>query len=268
MLFTNSRFLLSRGGIALGLLCGVFWTLGSISYNISVDNVGVTRSTPVKNMGVVLATFFGIFIFHEFSLTAYGLLSMVIIGSVLMSFAAIVIGKTGAPEHEKAFAYDLSLTEQERKKYLTRGYLHASLAGVYFSGFTIPMRIMMNEKYNGAEITFWMSVGAVLSMLIFYPLVKKRFLPRLPKLKDFYRANFSGILWVPGIIFSIYAMNQIPMSVSWPITNLSALVTMAFGIWFYREISFKVYRKEISLGVFIYLLGMFLLGDAVSIGHR
>ena len=97
---------------------------------------------------------------------------MVIVGSVLMSFAAIVIGKTGAPEHEKAFAYDLALSPEVRRKFLIKGYVHASLAGIYFSGFTVPMRLMMNQKFNGAEITFWMSSGALLSMIFFYPFVK------------------------------------------------------------------------------------------------
>ncbi len=268
LVFTHSRFLLPLSQILLGLFGGVFWTLGSISYNIAVDDIGVTRSTPLKNMGVVLATVYGIFIFHEFSIHAYGLLTLVFCGSILMAFAAVAIANIAAPKHEKALGYDLSLSKKERKKYFVKGYVHASLVGVYFSVFTIPMRIMTNWGLSAGEITFWMSQGAFFSMLLFYLIAKKELSPPLPKLRDLYHTNLSGLLWVVAIALSIDAMSKIPMSVSWPITSLSALVTMVFGIWVYKEISVKKYKKQIFIGVFMYLLGIFLLSESLRLGQK
>ena len=93
--------------ISLGILCGVLWTFGSLSYSAAVDNIGVTRSTPIKNLAPAFAAFYGIAFFSEYVITEPRALLMTVGGVALMVLAAYFIGRVGAQEHERARAFSL-----------------------------------------------------------------------------------------------------------------------------------------------------------------
>ena len=98
--------------------CGLLWTLGSLSYSSAVDNIGIARSTPIKNMAPVFASIYGVVLFAEFTLGDPVFLVMAVGGVLLMTGAAIIIGRVGALDNERAFAFVLARSDDARRRSL------------------------------------------------------------------------------------------------------------------------------------------------------
>lgn len=237
--------------------CGFLWSIGATAYSVAVDDVGVTRSTPVKNLGPVLTTIYGIVVFREFSLGDPVFLSAAVGGSVLMAVAAVIVGRTTAPAKERARAFLESLSPEDRHRYSVRGYWMALLAAFCFSTYTVPLKMVINAGNTSLESLVWMALGVVPASWLAYFVRNRRLWPRYPGHSEMFRAGQTGVYWAAAGILGAAAMTMIPMSVSWPITNISSLVAMAFGIWFFKEVRVSEHRRDIALG---------LLGTAAGIG--
>lgn len=75
----------------------------------------------------MFSTIYSITIFHEYTFGDPVSLSITVAGVALMIVAASVLGKAGAHENERAFAYDNRLTDPQRKRAMTLGWVYSGL---------------------------------------------------------------------------------------------------------------------------------------------
>lgn len=77
--------------IIIGIISGLFWTLGQANQLKSIDLIGVSKTMPISTgMQLVSTTLFGVIVFHEWSTTTsvvLGVLALlcILIGIVLTS---------------------------------------------------------------------------------------------------------------------------------------------------------------------------------------
>ena len=62
-------------------------------------------------------------------------------------------------------------------------------------------------------------------------------------------------------------MIYIPMSISWPVSNLSTLVAVAWGVWIFKEVRIEKHLREVLIGLALYFAGLLLLAFAAPAGH-
>ncbi|MCH8275644.1 MAG: hypothetical protein IH851_12745 [Armatimonadetes bacterium] len=249
------------------LLCGPIWTLGSLSYSSAVDRIGVARSTPVKNMAPVFAAFYGIFLFNEYTLLEPIPLAMALGGVFLMVGAAYFIGNVGAPEHETAVAFDRKRTAALRSKALRFGWFFSLSAAFFYGLYAIPLKHVLQNEMNPYSACAWLGVGVFISSAATYAVLNKRLIPPLPNRRQFLLAQSAGAIWTTGQITGTVAMIHIAMSISWPVTNLSTLFAVAWGVWVFREVQLDRHLKEVVFGLLLYAAGLVLLAFAAPSGH-
>jgi glucose uptake protein GlcU len=248
-------------------LCGPIWTLGSLSYSSAVDNVGVARSTPVKNLAPVFAAIYGIIIFREYTLANPQSLALAVSGVAMMCAAAFLIGRAGAQEHERAKAFDLARTEAERASSFRLGILYALGAAFFYGAYSVPLKFVFKSGVTAYSACAWLGIGVLASVVVIYGFVHKRVIPPLPSRREARIAQSAGAIWSSGQILGAAAMIYIPMSISWPVSNLSTLVAVAWGVWIFREVHIEDHWKDVVVGLVLYLTGLALLTAAAPSGH-
>jgi drug/metabolite transporter (DMT)-like permease len=262
-LLSASGFALDGTSLLLALVAGTLWAGGAVAYSIAVDEIGITRSTPVKNLGPILTTLFGIVIFREYTLDEPIPLMQAILGSSLMGVAAVLIGRCAAPENERALAFATHLSDLERRRRLAYGFALALAAGLCFAAYTVPLKFVFLQGYPTFRVMFWMALAVPLTGYLLYLGVHRRPLIPLPDKGELVRCQLAGLMWVGGGGLGALAMQFIPMSVSWPITNLSTLFAVAFGVVLFREVRLDRHRSDVLWGSAAYGLGLLLLALAL-----
>ncbi|MGI8924635.1 MAG: GRP family sugar transporter [Fimbriimonadales bacterium] len=253
--------------LGLSLLCGVIWTFGSLSYSSAVDNVGVTRSTPIKNMAPVFAAIYGIILFQEYSLANPVALAMTVSGVLFMVAAAFLIGRASALEHEKAFAYDVARSAEERRRSFGLGIAFSLGAAFFYGAYSAPLKYLFKKGVSAYAVCAWLGVGVLITTVLIYIVKERRLAPRFPGRREFLLAQGAGAIWTSGQLLGALAMLYIPMSISWPVSNLGTLVAVAWGVYIFKEVHIEKHIKEFALGLVLYVAGLTLLAMAAPGGH-
>lgn len=252
--------------VLAGLSCGVLWTFGSMSYSAAVDNLGVTRSTPIKNLAPAFASLYGIAIFHEYVITQPRALWMTVGGIALMMAAAFLIGRAGATENEKAKAFDASIGSALRKKSFALGIFYSSCAAFFYGAYSVPLKWLFRNGIDAYTACAWLGVGVLVSSVAAYAVTCRRLVPRLPSRREIGLAMAGGGIWTSGQIIGALAMLYIPMSISWPVSNLGTLVAMGWGVLIFKEVHLAKHKAEVAASVLVYVAGLALLAFAAPAG--
>lgn len=251
---------------ALSLACGVIWTFGSLSYSTAVDYIGIARSTPVKNMAPFFASVYGIAIFHEYTFEDPRSLAAAVGGVLLMTLAAVLLGRAGAPETERAIAFQNGRDPLERKRAFTFGLLASFGAAFFYGAYAIPLKVVLREGMTAYQAVAWLGVGVLVSSLVLFWVRERRWSPRAPK-REIALCLTAGGIWMSGQALGTVAMVFIPMSVSWPVSNLSTLIAIAWGVWVFREVHLENHKREVGWSLLSYAVGLALLALAAPAGH-
>jgi glucose uptake protein GlcU len=252
--------------ISIGIVCGALWTAGSISYSAAVDHIGVTRSTPVKNLAPAFAAFYGISIFREYVITRPLELLMTVGGVALMVFAALLIGRIGAHEHETAIAYDINRPAPERKTAFRIGMASSMGAAFFYGAYSVPLKWLFKHGVSAYTACAWLGVGVLSSTVAVYLLRERRLLPARADRREFLLCSAAGGIWSSGQIVGALAMLYIPMSVSWPVSNLGTLVAIGWGVLVFKEARIRENKAALVLSIIIYLAGLALLAWSAPAG--
>ena len=178
--------------------CGPLWTLGSLCYSAAVDQIGVARSTPVKNLAPVFAAVYGIAIFHEYSLKQPSALAMTVGGVVLMCLAAYIIGRASAMDHETARAFDISRSSSERSASLLVGVLFSLGAAFFYGAYSVPLKHVFKEGMSAYTACAWLGIGVIVSSMLVYALRTGRLIPAFPGGREMRIAQGAGAIWTTG----------------------------------------------------------------------
>jgi hypothetical protein len=59
----------------------------------------------------------------------------------------------------------------------------------------------------------------------------------------------------------------IPMAISWPVTNISTLLAIGWGVWVFKEVQLEKHKKEVIWSLILYTVGLVLLAIAAPKGN-
>lgn len=250
----------------LSFVCGAIWTLGSLSYSTAVDYIGIARSTPIKNMAPFFASVYGIAIFHEYTFEDPKSLAAAVGGVLLMTLAAVLLSRAGAPETERAIAFQNGRSSAERKRAFAIGLLASFGAAFFYGAYAIPLKVVLREGMTAYQAVAWLGVGVLGSSVLLFWVRERRWSPRAAN-REVGLCLAAGGIWMSGQTLGTVAMVFIPMSVSWPVSNLSTLIAIAWGVWVYREVSLESHKREVGWSLLSYAVGLVLLAIAAPAGH-
>lgn len=250
----------------LSFVCGAIWTLGSLSYSTAVDYIGIARSTPIKNMAPFFASVYGIGIFHEYTFEDPKSLASAVGGVLLMTLAAVLLSRAGAPETERAIAFQNGREPAERKRAFAIGLLASFGAAFFYGAYAIPLKVVLREGMTAYQAVAWLGLGVLASSVLLFWVRERRWSPRASR-HEVGPCLTAGAIWMSGQTLGTVAMVFIPMSVSWPVSNLSTLIAIAWGVWVYREVHLESHKREVGWSLLSYAVGLALLAIAAPAGH-
>ena len=238
-------------------LSGILWATGTLGYLTSVQLIGLSRSTPIKNTSAVLGTLFGILIFHEFSFDKYLPLGFAIIGSGAIVASATLLGRVEIPDDVE--------NPRVNTKVLVYGVLCSLWAAIAYSAYTIPMKIAYSQGISPSAFLLYMGQGCFMGMSILAIIIDTN----KPKehtttWKDRNLAQLAGIMWAVGSLCANSAVKLIGIAITWPITK-STFVAVLYGVFILKEINVKKHRTELNTGLLLSVIGVVLLGWAMSL---
>lgn len=253
--------------ILLAASCGPLWTFGSICYAQAVDHIGVARSTPIKNLAPMWASLYGILFFKEYSIADPASLFAAIGGVGMMILAAQLLGKAGAPSTERAFAYDLQKSDSERKIAYRKGWLFSFFTAAFYGAYSVPLKLSLKGGMGAIAACAWLGIGVLIMSFFSYAFVHKAVWPKLPERRELSLALGAGVIWSSAQVLGSIAMLHVAMSVSWPVSNLSTLIAIAWGVWVFKEVKLTDHKREVWMSLIVYAIGLVLLALAAPKGH-
>jgi glucose uptake protein len=234
-------------GALLSFSCGPIWTLGMLSYTLSVSRMGLTLATPIKNTTAILGTLFGLFVFSEWRETDPVL---AILGSLLVVACAVVLGACGdkcAPRGHVTVA----------------GVAFALLAALFFSAYTIPLRLAQQQGVDSYRLMAYMGLGTLAGAVVVFGVFTRGRRDWLHQpMRDHAFAALAGCIWALATITMSEAIARIGLAITWPVTNLNTVVTVAAGIYLFREVDLRRHWRTVALAMLCAVAGTLLLGLA------
>jgi len=73
-------------------------------------------------------------------------------------------------------------------------------------------------------------------------------------------AALAGAVWASATLAMAHAIERVGLAVTWPVTNLNTIVTVAAGIVIFHEIDLKKRGRDIALSMALAIVGSLLLG--------
>ncbi len=237
--FTAGPF--SWQGLGIAFLGGLSFAAGSQLFVMSVDALGITRATPVKNLTGVFGTLFGIAILGEYRHSGAGVLLELVAGSILTAFGAYLIGGIG----QKTAAGTAPIARR-------KGFLLALGAAVGFGFYLVPLRLAapLGTGYG--------YLGLGLGALVGLTLPRAAALLRMP-VREIGLGALSGALLALGVQLAAPAANIVGLSVAWPITQLNTFVALGAGILWLHEHDLRSVRGRLAAASLATALGIVLL---------
>lgn len=217
------------------ILSGVMWASANALSLIVMSDLGISRGVPVWISLVILTSFaWGAFFFGELPA---GLLAG-LVGIALIILGVVLVSATG------------NLTSKNAK----RGFALAVLTGVVFGSQYVPLKWA-----NLAPQVFFfpMSFGILMTGLGLAILKRVRFESR-----GVGAALLSGVVWNLGNLLAASAISLIGMAKGFPITQLSVLMAVLWGLLYFKEITQKKKVLQVLAGAVILLGGIIILGLA------
>lgn len=236
------------------LVSGIIWGTGTSAYTRAVQTIGLSRSTPVKNLSAVFGALLGLVVFREFSLSGAHSTVLVLLGSVAVVVSAWMLSSVEAPEGG---------TGRLGARRLLVGAALSLWAAIAYSLYTVPMKLMYQQGMSPSGFLFCMGHGCFLGMAL--PVLLARRGPGAKKTvwRDRGLAVLSGLMWAVGSMCANVAVKIIGVAVTWPLTK-TTLVAALYGAFVLREVDLARRRGRFWTGVALSVAGVVALAIALS----
>ncbi|MBU0607503.1 MAG: GRP family sugar transporter [Armatimonadetes bacterium] len=247
LLVHHTPLVTSHPGALYALACGPLWFIGILLYSVSVSEMGLTLSTPIKNTTAVLGTLVGLIVFAEWRETKP---LEAVLGSLLVVVSAVIISRTGE-------------NDCRRSCLSVKGTLAALGAACGFAAYTLPLKYAQRLGLDTITLVAIMGWGIIATAALAYAVSHHRWRDWWghPRREHGY-ALLCGAIWVVATYAMSEAILRIGLAITWPFTNLNTIVTVACGILFFHEINVRKFWRVLLLGLAVGVIGVGLLGLA------
>nr|MDH3084558.1 RhaT/GlcU family sugar-proton symporter [Bacillus velezensis] len=226
----------------VGIISGLFWSLGQSNQLKSIQLMGVSKTMPISTgMQLVSTSLFGVIVFKEWSTPiaiTLGILALIfiIIGIVLTSLEDKKGRADGEPGNLKKGIVILLIS--------TLGYLVyvvvAWLFGVSGWSALLPQAIGM-------------VIGGLLLTYKHKPFNKYALKNILP-----------GIIWALGNMFLFISQPRVGVATSFSLSQMGIVISTLGGIFILRESKTKRQLVAIAIGIILIIVAAVFLGVAKS----
>lgn len=213
------------------MVSGILWSTGNIFSVLAVKKSGLSKTVPVwTGTGIFIAFLWGTLFFKE----RLSFLPISFAGIVLLIIGIGLISQVG----------------EVRKTASRRGLLFAVIAGTLFGSYLVPLK----NSPQPLQFLFPMSLGIMLGGIIIFVLKRPKVnFAILPS------GVLSGIAWNIGNFASFFAVLNLGMSIGFPLTQMALLVSVLWGLLYFREIAGRKNVIKIVVASLVLFLGAILL---------
>lgn len=220
----------------IGLVSGILWAIGSVGQFMGITYLGVARSMPVSDGGQIIGTsllgiLLGDWATHSSRVFGFSALILIIAGICFTSYKQNTAGVR--PQWKKGLLINL----------------------VSILGFTFYVGILKYFRIDGWNSILPQSFGQVAGIALISLLVFKAQPFTRPSLKN----GIVGIIWATGNIALLLSQARIGLSVAYPVSQASVIVSVLGGVYFNKE--HKTRKEWIStvIGMVIIAVGLYLI---------
>jgi glucose uptake protein len=240
--------------IFMAYVCGFIWYAATLLWVISVDLIGFSRATPIKNLNCIFSVIYGIFFFHEYSWRKTWPLLAVFLGGLLIIIAVLLFSRLDLqddPEPKSVVGSKFSL-----------GFCLALLAGLGHASYVLPWRICLDKSSWGIVFFLFTGQGIFLAAIIAYFGVdagRKWYHFRRIPLKEQAFGILSGILFALAFACTIISINTVGMAIGMLLVNMNTIVAVPASAFILKEIDLKKGWKTIIFGICLSFSGTLFL---------
>ncbi|MCK5022579.1 MAG: hypothetical protein KAS04_00255 [Candidatus Aenigmarchaeota archaeon] len=218
-----------------GIASGAMWAVGNFLSLLAIKKIGISRAYPIWISSMLVAYFWGVLLFSE--ITGIGIM-MGLLGTLAVLAGAVLITKT----------------EKTKGPALITGILLAIGTALFFGTQFVPFKL---SGFPAWEYYFQMSVGIFITSLVIFLLNRK--VPRELQLKN---GLLGGIIWGIANLLGIYVVQFFGIAKSGPLTQLSVVIGVLWGLFYFKEISGRKAVVRILAGTIVILIGAIIVSLA------
>jgi drug/metabolite transporter (DMT)-like permease len=239
---SGNKFDLLNPNLLYSVIAGVLWGIAFTLLIRSIDEIGVVRSNQWKNLQGPVGVILNLILLGE--------------ASKVNPFLAIL---SGILIFLSAFVFNLKSNIVAKTKNL--GVIYAVISGVLFGIVSLINNYVIKTAgvYN-QELVWAISI---LGTLVVIALAQKKFsIKNLGSNKEIALAGFSGMLYFGASVFLLLAFQNLESSIAFNIIQLSFLVVVGFGVFFFKEYNLREHWKILTLGTILAAVGVYILSFA------
>lgn len=234
----NNEFLF-HPVLILVILRGISWFLASNLFLISIDKIGMSRSTQYKNLKGPLGVLLTLIFLSEFKVTNVFLVLL----AALLTFTSAL----------------LFTIKKDNHKIDKSGIIYAIVASLFLGFNALIQKYITNYGFIYTQHLYQSITIMIVSFI--YLIIKDKNLTTLKSIKnkDKILAIIGGLLYYFATYFNTLAYKQLPASIAFTIINISGVWSVLIGILIFKEIDFKKNYKRISTGILLSVIAVIIL---------
>lgn len=239
LLTGNNHEQLFHPVLILVIFRGIFWFLASNLFLISIDKIGMSRSTQYKNLKGPLGVLLTLIFLAEFKIT----------NAFLVLLAALL-----------TFTSALFFTiKKDNHKIDKSGITYAIGASLFLAVNSLIQKYVTNSGFIYTQ-QLWQAI-TIMIITYTYIIIKNKNLKQLKTItsKNKVLAILGGLLYYFATYSNTLSYKHLPASIAFTIVNMSGIWSVIIGISIFKEIDFKKNYKRIIIGIILSLIAIIVL---------
>lgn len=226
---------------SIGLVSGIFWTIGQLNQLASVKFIGVSKTVPISTgMQLVGTTLFGVLLFREWETKLTVILGSI---SIILIIIGVVFTSTGQKEDKNA------------GKSLKKGLFTLFISSLGYIGYVIIIRYF---EIDGWSAILPQAIGMVIGASVLTTRHK-------PFNKYALRNILTGCLWAAGNLGLLLSIPKAGVATSFSLSQTGIIISTLGGIFLLGEKKTKKQIIFVVIGCVLIIAGGVILGYTKSI---
>lgn len=225
--------------LILVVLRGISWFIASNLFLISIDKIGMSRSTQYKNLKGPLGVLLTLIFLAEFKVTN---VFLVLFAALLTFFSAL-----------------LFTIKKDNKKIDKSGIIYACIASLFLAVNALIQKYVTNSGFIYTQQLYQSITIMIVSYIYIIIKDKNIVMPKGIENKNKILAILGGLLYYFATYFNTLSYKHLPASIAFTIVNMSGVWSVMIGIIIFKEINFKKHYKRIITGILLSIIAIIVL---------
>ena len=240
LLTKNNSESLFHPVLILVVLRGISWFIASNLFLISINKIGMSRSTQYKNLKGPFGVLFTLIFLSEFKVNN---IFLVFLAAILTFISALLF----------------TIKKHDNNKIDKLGIIHACISSLFLGINALIQKYVTNCGFIYTQ-QLYQSITIMVTSYV-YIMIKDKTTKNLQNitLKNKILAFLGGLLYYFATYFNTLSYTYLPASIAFTIINMSGIWSVLIGILIFKEIDFKKNYKRILLGVVLSIIAIFVL---------